>query len=158
MRLPWVMRYIADGCQNEATVAENLKKWRMEYEKRGYDLLAAIHKKERCLIGFCGLVERQLNSEQYTEIAYRLSKRYWGGGLATEMASAMRDHAFKVHGFNSLIAIIHQQNTTSQKVALKMGMNFVKHDLYKGVAVNIYGSCHKIHYLPQRILKIFELA
>lgn len=47
-----------------------------------------------------------------------------GGGLATEAAAACRDYARDVLKIERLIAIIHPDNTSSQRVAEKVGLAF----------------------------------
>jgi RimJ/RimL family protein N-acetyltransferase len=56
------------------------------------------------------------------EIGWRLARRAWGRGLATEGAKAARDHAFQTIGLDELISIIHPENARSQRVAMKLGM------------------------------------
>jgi len=56
------------------------------------------------------------------EIGWRLARRAWGRGLATEAALAARDHAFEALGLAELIAIVHAENARSQAVARKLGM------------------------------------
>jgi RimJ/RimL family protein N-acetyltransferase len=56
------------------------------------------------------------------EIGWRLARNAWRRGLATEAALAARDHAFATLGFPELIAIVHPENTRSQAVARKLGM------------------------------------
>jgi RimJ/RimL family protein N-acetyltransferase len=61
------------------------------------------------------------------EIGWRLTRRAWGRGLATEAALAARDHAFGALGLGQLIAIIHPDNARSQAVARRLGMGIAQH-------------------------------
>jgi RimJ/RimL family protein N-acetyltransferase len=76
------------------------------------------------LLGFVGVAyPKDLPALAHRpEIGWRLARRAWGRGLATEAASAARDHAFDVLGLEALISIIHPDNARSQRVALKLGM------------------------------------
>lgn len=56
------------------------------------------------------------------ELGWRLARHAWGRGLATEAATAARDHAFAVLGLPELISIIHPENVRSRRVATKLGM------------------------------------
>ncbi len=58
------------------------------------------------------------------EYGVRLSivRESWGQGLATEVATACRDHAFDKLTQPRLIAIIHPHNNRAISVALKIGM------------------------------------
>lgn len=61
------------------------------------------------------------------EIGWRLARRAWGRGLATEAALAARDHAVEALGLTELIAIVHPDNARSQAVAGKLGMAIEAH-------------------------------
>lgn len=61
------------------------------------------------------------------EIGWRLARAAWGKGLATEAALAARDHAFATLRLAELIAIVHPENTRSQRVAAKLGMAIASH-------------------------------
>ncbi|EJQ97651.1 hypothetical protein II1_00986 [Bacillus cereus MC118] len=49
--------------------------------------LGILLKEEQKLIGTCGFIKYDV-TEHKTEIAYALSRKYWGRGLATEAALA----------------------------------------------------------------------
>jgi len=56
------------------------------------------------------------------ELGWRLARRAWGRGLATEGATAARDWALGELGMPDLISIIHPENAASRRVAEKLGM------------------------------------
>ena len=60
------------------------------------------------------------------ELGWRLARDAWGRGLATEAATAARDHAFATLGLPELISIIHPDNTRSRRVATKLGMTLAE--------------------------------
>ena len=76
------------------------------------------------LLGFIGFAHPTFLPElaSRVEIGWRLARRAWGRGLATEGAIAARDHAFDVVGLDELISIIHPENERSRSVATKLGM------------------------------------
>ena len=55
---------------------------------------AVIVRAENKLIGYCGFFRQTVDDVEEIEIGYRLDANYWGQGLATEAARAVRDHAF----------------------------------------------------------------
>ncbi len=61
------------------------------------------------------------------ELGWRLARRAWGRGLATEGAIAARDHAFARLDLDALISIINPENRRSQRVAQKLGMTLHEH-------------------------------
>jgi ribosomal-protein-alanine N-acetyltransferase len=56
------------------------------------------------------------------ELIYVIAAADWSRGYATEIASALRDQAFGPLGLHRLIALIHPENTASEKVARRLGM------------------------------------
>jgi RimJ/RimL family protein N-acetyltransferase len=74
------------------------------------------------LIGDCGLEQIELDGEETVELGYDLRSSYWGKGLATEAASAVRDYAFETLELPELVCLIRQGNWRSQRVAEKLGM------------------------------------
>lgn len=72
------------------------------------------------------------------ELAYRLIRRSWGQGIATEAAAALIDHAFDTLRLSRLVAVTYPENRASQRVLDKLG--FTRHgDLdYKGVRAAYY--------------------
>jgi len=56
------------------------------------------------------------------EFGYSFHVKYWGLGLATEMAKAMIDFSFNQMNFPEIVAVTHPENTASQNVLLKAGM------------------------------------
>ena len=90
------------------------------------------------LIGYCGFFLQMVDDVEELEIGYRLHPDYWGRGLATEAARAVRDHAFTELEADRVISIIHPDNLRSQRVAEKNGMTKVKETQFKGIYVWIY--------------------
>jgi RimJ/RimL family protein N-acetyltransferase len=75
-------------------------------------------------LGFIGLAHPAFLPafSDRVEIGWRLARRAWGRGLASEGAAAARDHAFDVLRLPELISIIHPENQRSRRVAEKLGM------------------------------------
>ncbi len=74
-------------------------------------------------IGYCGLFRfDDINGQPEIELGYRLAKRYWGHGLATETATVVRDMSFDHFGLQRLVSLIDPNNIRSIRVAEKLGM------------------------------------
>ncbi len=56
---------------------------------------AVLLRKNQRLIGYCGFFLQIVDEVEELEIGYRLDPEYWGQGIATEAARAVRDHAFR---------------------------------------------------------------
>jgi RimJ/RimL family protein N-acetyltransferase len=81
------------------------------------------------LIGFAGVAHPTFLPALAArpELGWRLTREAWGRGLATEAATAARDHAFATLGLAELISIIHPENARSRRVATKLGMTLTEH-------------------------------
>jgi [ribosomal protein S5]-alanine N-acetyltransferase len=109
------------------------------YQKNGWGRYAIIKKDDDVLIGYCGLTLQKLgDGKEYIELGYRLAKKYWGHGYATEAACAVRDYARDVLQLMGLISILYPANTASSRVATKAGFVFWKTEDFYDVSVNVY--------------------
>lgn len=136
---PNVMRYIGDGKPvGLDIIAEKIPEWIELYEKQKYGLMALVIKKTNELIGFCGFINQTVDEVEYIELGYRLDEAYWGKGIATEAAVAVRDYAFNVLDIPMLISIIHHQNDASKRVAKKVGLRLMKQTNFKNAMVDVF--------------------
>jgi RimJ/RimL family protein N-acetyltransferase len=53
---------------------------------------AVVGRSNSALIGYCGFLHWHLDGTDEIEIGYRLHPDYWNKGIATEAATAVRDH------------------------------------------------------------------
>lgn len=91
-----------------------------QYEKSGFGRWAAHLKKNGLFIGWCGLKEE--NGE--IDLGYRLRKRFWGKGFATEAAKAVLDYGFEELQLEKIHAKCMAENAASVRVMEKAGMTF----------------------------------
>src|SRR5438093_4100806 len=70
------------------------------------------------------------------EVGYRLARRSWGWGIATEAASALIEHAFRALGLTRAVAVVYPDNRASRRVLEKLG--FVHDGVceYRGAVVD----------------------
>ncbi|WP_454785482.1 GNAT family N-acetyltransferase [Legionella sp. WA2024007413] len=136
---PNVMRYIGDGKPvSRDVIAEKIPEWIELYKKQKYGLMGLVMKETDELIGFCGFIHQAVDESEYIELGYRLDEAYWGKGIATEAAVAVRDYAFNVLGIPMLISIINHKNEASKRVAKKVGMQLMKQTNFKNVLVDVF--------------------
>jgi RimJ/RimL family protein N-acetyltransferase len=110
---------------------------RYENDLGGMNVL--IDKKTKRLVGQCGLLVQTVENIDRLEIGYSILPEFWNKGYATESSIKCKNYAFENNFANSLISIVHVDNISSEKVALKNGMNLEKTiNSYKGNPVNIF--------------------
>jgi len=56
------------------------------------------------------------------QVGYTLHKQFWNLGFATELATAMLQHAFNTLQLKSVVAITGEENQASSRVMEKIGM------------------------------------
>ncbi len=62
------------------------------------------------------------------EAGWRVARRHWGQGLATEAAAALVDHGFATVGLRTIWAETMAVNEASRRVMTKLGMRHVRTD------------------------------
>ena len=82
-----------------------------------------IHKANQKVIGMCFLHNFNLQHRR-AEIAFNLSRRYWGQGYATEAAREMIRFAFKKWNLHRIEGTCMLDNIASARVMEKAGMTF----------------------------------
>ena len=99
---------------------------------------ALIDKHTNEFVGQCGLLIQTIDEVEELEIGYSLMPEHRGKGYAIEAANKCKQYAFDNNLCESLISIIHINNSASAKVALANGMTLEKTTISKGQPVNIY--------------------
>jgi ribosomal-protein-alanine N-acetyltransferase len=118
---PAVMQFVGDGEPwSEARTVNWIATEIKMTQTHGYCRWALIFKETSELIGFCGFIP----TPDGPEIGWRLAKRFWGHGLATEAASAALNHRFDTLGFQRVIAQVQSPNRASIRICEKLGMKF----------------------------------
>lgn len=89
-------------------------------------------------LGECGLTWQEVDGVSELELGYHLLPSAQGRGLATEAATACRDHA-RARGITRLIAITVPGNRPSQAVAERIGLTFDRATTSRpGVPVHVH--------------------
>lgn len=118
---PEVMRYFPSVLTREESDAM-LKRLNEGIDQRGWGLWAAFLEDE--FIGMIGLnpIPFEAHFTPAVEVGWRLAKKHWGKGYATEGAQAALDFGFNQLGLNEIISITTVSNLPSQRVMQRLGM------------------------------------
>lgn len=116
---PQVMEFVGDGQPwSLETTRQFIIRANRSLKENGFCQWPVIHKASAMLIGFCGFV----SSEGDTEIGWRLAPEFWGQGLATEAARVSLEHGFRELSFQRVIATVQSKNAASIRVIKKLDM------------------------------------
>lgn len=132
-----VMRYFPKVLSYDET-HQMLEKILDHYEQYGYCFWKVMHKPEAGFIGIVGVLHQEIEGEIEAEISYRISRKHWNNGYATEAAKACKEYARILLGKTRIISIIHPQNEPSIRVARKLGAQKEKSIAFLGTAHDVY--------------------
>ncbi len=124
---PEVMRYIGDGstkdrAQSEATYMAIEQHW----DEFGFGLFAVEVSATHEFAGWIGLSTPRFLPEVLpaVEIGWRLARRHWGKGIATEGATGVLHFAFIEKELDRIVSIRQVDNVQSGRVMHKLGLHF----------------------------------
>ena len=133
-----VMRYSIIGVHNRPRIRQFIEQRLLSYLECGFGLYAVVNKENQELIGYCGFFVQSVDDRKEVEIGYRLAKKYWGQGYATEAAKAVLKYGREKYNFKRFVCLIDPENTRSINVAKKLGMELEKKIIYHGLNVEMY--------------------
>lgn len=112
-----------------------------QYKERGIGRWAAIEKSSGDFIGWSGLrlnTEYKLNGfTNYYDVGYRLIKRFWGKGYATESGKVAVNYAFNTLKLPELYGITEMGNQASHNALLKIGLDHVEDFYFEEEKLNL---------------------
>jgi RimJ/RimL family protein N-acetyltransferase len=94
------------------------------FDAHGIGFLAIERRSDGALLGACGLMRHTAWYPDDLEIGWRLGRRYWGHGYATEAATSWLTHAFAERSEPRVISITDTPNVNSIAVMKRLGMTF----------------------------------
>lgn len=114
---PW------DHYRSLAEARAGLEQYVAQYETEGMGNWGIEHRADRKLIGICNFTYWRARHRR-AEIGHAISCRYWGQGLAVEAAQALINFGFDKMKLVRIEATCLPENTKSQRVMQKLGMQF----------------------------------
>ncbi|WP_185153389.1 GNAT family N-acetyltransferase [Fulvivirga lutimaris] len=126
---PDVQKWTAEPVvESMAEIEKAIETRHNDYRNYGFGRLAVIHRETGEFIGWAGLT--YLPEFDKVDIGYRLKKKYWGMGFATEASKAIIDYGFNVLNLDLIIAIAMPGNKASIRIMEKAGMMYDKQAPY----------------------------
>jgi RimJ/RimL family protein N-acetyltransferase len=95
-----------------------------------------ISKADNRMIGRCGFYP--FSEERTPELAYLLSRTYWGAGFATEAARRCLAYAFSEQSWAEVVAMVRPENRASARVLAKVGMQRLRTIRVRGATMDLY--------------------
>lgn len=134
---PEVMRFIPRGPDHTIDDTRRRIAWYREHEARfGFSKRIILHRETGEAIGDSGLFH--MPDGERIELGYRLSRPYWGAGLAVEIGRAWLTW-FDAHlAGTPLFADVHAEHVRSQRVLTKLGFEPSHSEEVLGMEMMIY--------------------
>jgi ribosomal-protein-alanine N-acetyltransferase len=150
---PEVHRYLGNNpvttIEQSKAVVEHV---RQQYKDYGIGRWAIIDKTTNAFMGWGGL-KYEFNhrkNERYYDLGYRILRKYWGNGIATESALESLKYGFNVLDVPEIFAAAHHDNAASNAILKKIGMQFVDTFIDDGAIHNWY-ALDKSSWLQARV-------
>ena len=114
------------------TYAENVNFW---YKEKAEMRFIIEGKKCKSVIGEVYMFD--FVAERMAEIGYRVNRRFWGQGIATEAVKAVTDFAFDIMGLKRLHLKCFTINPASSRIAEKAGFKR-EGKIRQGLALKVF--------------------
>lgn len=121
---PDVIRYTGDDPFRSVEATRDFIRNYDAYKKFGMGRLTLLLKDTMEYIGWCGLKYDPITTE--TDLGFRLLRKFWNKGFATETSLKMIEHGFNNLKIEKIIGRAMEENVASIRVLKKIGMVFEK--------------------------------
>ncbi len=112
-----------------------------QYAENGIGRWSVIDKTTGEFVGWAGLkfVREETNGHvDYYDLGYRLKKKFWGRGLASECAAESLRYGFEILKLKEIYAAAHIENVASNHILHKCGFIGEGRFVYDGAIHNWY--------------------
>lgn len=133
---PDVLKYTGDEPFETVDEARDFLEKYASYRTYGFGRWALILKETGEFLGWCGL-KYTPELDEY-DIGYRLMKKFWGCGYATEAAKACLEAGFNRFNMPVIVGRAMPENTASIRVLEKIGLTFLENRFTDGTEEVIY--------------------
>ena len=127
---PEVHLYLPDKVIHTIEEAkDDIRNIRRQYADFGIGRWALIEKATGAFTGWAGLkwnIGPENNRHNFYDLGYRLIRKYWGKGYASEAAKVSVDYGFNTMNLDEIIGVADSRNIASLKILQKVGMKFIE--------------------------------
>ncbi len=139
---PLVHRYLGNRPLKTPDEALNIIQFvRKQYAENGIGRWAVVDKNSLQFLGWAGLkllTEPINNHVNIHDFGYRIMRKHWGQGYATESAFASLKYGFEVLKLPIIYAAAHTANGASNHILTKVGFQLQETFLYEDIPCNWY--------------------
>jgi ribosomal-protein-alanine N-acetyltransferase len=136
-RDPNVMRFIGGGVRKtEDDVAIDLAGYVEHQDTHGYSRWAINCRADNAFVGRAGFL--YLPDTDEIDLGYTLHRKYWGQGVASEIALALAAWARENLPIHKVIGMAAPANVASIRVLQKAGMTYVGDRVYRDMDVRLH--------------------
>lgn len=139
---PEVHRFLGNRpVKDKQDVTDIIKSIRDQYVHNGIGRWAVIERNTGDFIGWSGLkfVREIINQHRdFHDIGYRLKRKFWGNGYATESAIASLQFGFNQLNLDEIYAAANIENEASNRILKKIGLTLLEKFTYDGAIHNWY--------------------
>ena len=133
---PEVLQYTGDDPFESVEEAKTFLENYASYRTYGFGRWAMVLKETNEYLGWCGLKYTPELDE--FDIGYRLMKKFWGKGYATEAAEACLEFGFNQFDMKTIVGRAMPANTASVRVLEKIGLTYLENRFTDGTEEVIY--------------------
>jgi [ribosomal protein S5]-alanine N-acetyltransferase len=134
---PDVHRYLGNNPITNIEQAKDMIAYiRSQYIENGIGRWAVVDKQTNEFMGWTGLklVRERINDlEDFYDVGYRLIKRFWGQGYASETIQPSLKYGFETLKIKDLYAMVNVGNKASRRIIEKNGFRYTNDFDYKGI-------------------------
>jgi ribosomal-protein-alanine N-acetyltransferase len=133
---PEVMRYVGPMMQSLEQARASLGRIIARHEGKPLGFWAAETREGSELVG--GALLNYMEQGQDIEVGYHLAKKWWGHGLATELATALVRYGFGELQLDKIVGVTYPDNIPSRRVLEKSGLLHLGSAKYVDIDVEMY--------------------
>jgi RimJ/RimL family protein N-acetyltransferase len=119
---PEVMEHFPGVMNRQASDAQ-VDRFLEHWAEVGWGQWAVEVRNEAPFIGFVGIARQNAPGHHVVEVGWRLARRYWGRGYATEGAEEALAFGFRTLALDEIVSFTVPQNTRSLSVMERIGLH-----------------------------------